>query len=457
MKAEKQAGKINWEDHLKEIGKNALESAAGRKVTAEAFLLYERELSLEVTGGEVKHLKQAEQAGLGIRILKGDRLGFAFTTDLSARAVSQTVAHAVSMADYVSADHYNILPHGNFTYPAMKTYDPAIASVALEEKIALARRMEQSARSCDKRVTVVERSAYNDNEFTCVIMNTEGVCASGQGNFCGLHIYLLAEQDGEAQSGFAVNSSHFYSSLCPQNLGVEAAVRAVRSLGARSIVSAHLPCVMEPTVTARFLTLLSQLVDAGAVHKNKSMFAGKIDQKVASPVFNLVDDGLDPVGIGAFPFDSEGVPGGRTVLIQNGILKSYLYDTYNANKAGRKSTGNAQRSSFRALPAVGTTNFMVLPGDKPPQNFITDIDKGLYITDVMGMHTANPISGDFSLGAAGIMIEKGKLTFPVRGITIAGNLGQFLLDIEAVGNDLRFFGSRGASTIRLKSLSIGGE
>lgn len=446
---------LNWEDNLKEIAKDALMAAAKRGVAAEAFLLYERELGLEVSQGEVQSLKQAEQSGMGIRVIKHGRVGFAFTSDLSARVVRDTVDHAVAIADYTSADQYNVLPRGEYTYPVLETYDQALAAATVEEKIDLARQAENLARAHDKRVTVVERSAYDDNEFVCVIMNTEGLWASGRGNYCGLHIYVVAEEAGDAQTGFAMMSRNRFAELCPEELGVEAATRAGRSLGAKTIASAHLPCIMEPVVTARFLSVLAQLVDAGAVQKNKSMLAGKLGQIVAAPVVNLVDDGLNPAGI-SFPFDGEGVPSSRNNVIENGILKSFLYDAYTAAKGGVQSTGNAQRASFRALPGVGTTNF-IISGPNRPEALVSDIEQGLYITDVMGMHTANPVSGDFSVGAAGIMIEGGRLTFPVRGITIAGNLGQLLQDVDAVGSDLRFFGSRGASTIRLKSLSIGGK
>ncbi len=445
----------NSEENLIKMAENALEVAAKQRVAAEAFLLYERELGLEVAGGEVQSLKQAEQAGMGIRVIKAGRVGFAYSSDLSDRAIRETVDHAIAIADYTSTDKYNVLPRGKFTYPVVETYDQGINEASVEEKIALARQAEDFARAHDNRVTVVERSAYDDNEFICVIMNTEGICAAGRGNYCGQHIYLVAEEDGDAQSGFAMRSSQHFSDLSPRELGIEAAIRAGRSLGARSIASAHLPCIMEPAVTARFMTILAQLVDAGAVQKNKSMLAGKLGQIVAAPVVNLVNDGLDPAGI-PFPFDAEGVPSSRNIIIENGILRSFLYDTYTAEKDGVQSTGNAQRASFRALPGVGATNFTIT-GPNRPEALISDLEEGFYITDVMGMHTANPVSGDFSVGAAGIMIEKGRLTFPVRGITIAGNLGQLLQDVNAVGNDLRFFGSRGASTIRLKNLSIGGK
>lgn len=445
------------EAKLKAAGEMALAAAAKKGAAAEAFLLYDRELSLEVSGGEIQTLKQAEQSGLGIRIIQAGRVGFAYTSDLTPAAVEETVGRAFTIAGYTAADECNVLPGGNFTYPEIKTYDPAIASAGLEEKIELTRTAERAARAEDERVKFIERAAYNDNEFNAVIMNSEGVCASGRGNSCGLYVYLVAEQENDAQSGYAMLSSSRYRSLKAETVGIEAARRALRSLGARTIASAHLPCILEPAVAVRFMAVLSQMVDAGAVQKKKSMFADRMNQTVAAPMINLVDDGLYPEGIASFPFDGEGVPARKNTLIAQGILTNFLYDTYTARKAGRESTGNAQRSSFRSLPSVGISNFVLLPGEDSPEDLIGTIDRGVYITDVMGMHTVNPISGDFSVGAAGIMIEKGRLTFPVRGITIAGNLGQFFLDIEAVGSDLRFFGSRGAPTLRLKSLSIGGE
>jgi len=193
------------------------------------------------------------------------------------------------------------------------------------------------------------------------------------------------------------------------------------------------------------------------VQKGKSFLAGKIGQTVAAGNFTLVDDGTSPQGIASFPFDGEGVATQRTVLIDRGILKGFLYDTYTANKANTKSTGNGVRGSFRSLPGVGITNLFVLPGVSRPEQLIKEVSQGLFVTEVMGIHTANPISGDFSVGAAGILIENGELTRPVRSITIAGNLQEFLQGVEGVGEDLRFFGGIGAPTLRVKGLSIAGE
>lgn len=445
------------EDFLRNTGEKALELARKRGVEAEAFLLQGRELSIEVIDGQVETFKEAEEAGLGLRVINQGRLGFVFTSDLSEQAVKQVVEDAISISRYTEADPHNCLPRGKYNYPVLEVYDPAIPATSLEAKIEMAREVEKAARSSDHRINIIERAGYEDSEFTNVIMNTNGVYTSGRGNFCGIYVFLVAEEEGDAQNGFSVMIKKTYKDLDSGFTGKEAANKAVRSLHARTINSAHLPCIMDSYVATRFLSLLAQMVDAGMVQKGKSMFAGKLEQAVAAPVVNLVDDATWAGGIGTFPFDGEGVPSRRNNIIKDGILHGYLYDCYSASKGGVEPSGNGQRGSFRSLPSVGTSNFILQGGSLSQQQLYSDIEKGLYITEVMGMHTANPISGDFSVGAAGIMIENGKLTYPVRGATIAGNLGDFFLDIESLGNDLRFYGGKAAPSIRLKSLSIAGK
>ncbi|MGI5921033.1 MAG: TldD/PmbA family protein [Syntrophomonadaceae bacterium] len=442
---------------MQAAGQKALELAARKNIAAEAFILYNRELSIEVVNGQVENLKEADEMGLGIRVFNQGKIGFAYSSDLSDAAVEGAVNDAAAISAFTSADEYNRLVKGNFIYPQLMTYDNQIAVTSLEDKIEMARELERAAKNYDRRITVIERAGYEDSEFASLVMNSEGIYAFGRANFSGIYISLVAQEDNDAQTGFAVMVKKKISDLVTDEVGQEAAMRAVRSLKAKNIGSARLPCVMEPYVVTRFLGILSQLVSADAVQKGKSMLAGRQGQVVAAQVFNLVDDATCQEGIASFPFDGEGVAAQRNVVIENGVLKGYLYDTYTAAKAGVKSTGNGYRDSFRSLPSVNTTNFMVNPGNIHPDKLIGEIEKGFYITDVMGMHTANPISGEFSVGAAGIMIEKGQLTYPVRGVTISGNLGSFLKDIEAVGSDVRFYGGKAAPSIRLKSLSIGGE
>jgi len=442
---------------LRSAAETALEAVREHGVEGEAYLLYDKELTIETSGGKVETLKEAEEIGIGIRVFNGGRMGFAYSTDLSPKAIKETVKDAVHISAYTDADEYNLLPEGGQNYPVMATYDAGIGKLELEAKIELARHTEKAARAYDPRVVLVDRAGYDDSEFSVLIMNSRGLYAYGRGSHCGLHISLAAREKDDTQNGFAFAMSRNLTGIDPIKVGEEGAMRAVRSLQAKTIASARIPCIMEPYVVTRFMGLLASSIQADAVQKGKSMLADKLGRSIASAHFNLVDDAVSLEGMASFPFDGEGVASQRKVIIDQGILQGFLYDNYTGLKAGQASTGNGVRSSFRSLPGVGETNLILAPGSKEPNILMSDISTGMYITEVMGMHTANPISGEFSVGAAGIMIEQGQLTYPVRGVTIAGNLWEMLRDVEAVGSDLRFFGGRAASTIRLTNLSIGGS
>ena len=445
------------ENFLRTIGEKAVSLARKQGVQAEAFLLHDRELSIEVVNHQVETLKEAEEMGLGLRVINNGRLGFAYTSDLSTIAVKQAVADAVSISKYTAADKHNTLPPAESYYPDLEIYDNRISRISIEDKMEMACQVEEAAKAVDKRITIIERAGYEENEYSSLIINSNGLYAYSKGNFSGIYILLVAEDEQDAQSGFSVMLKKRINELKPGSVGEEGAKKAIRSLNARTIKSERLPCIMEPYVAVGFMGMMAQMINAEAVQKGKSLLADKKGQKVAAEVFTLIDDGTYKDGIGSFPYDGEGVAARRNLVIENGFLQDFIYDTYTANKAGVQSTGNGQRGSFRGLPSVGTTNFIIQPGSESPAKLISELNKGFYITGVMGMHTANPISGDFSVGASGMMIENGKLSYSVRGVTIAGNMLDFLKDIDTMGNDLRFFGTRAAPTIRLKSLSISGE
>lgn len=443
---------------MKEIAQKVLNMAEDEGVQAEAFLLNEKELSIEVNKEQVDTLKQAEEIGLGVRVIKGGSLGFAYTSDLQEKAIRSVVTEAINIASYTSPDENNILPKAQSEYPPLDfLYDRTFNEISVEEKIDMAGQVERAARNHDPRIRIVERAVYEDTDYSSLVMNTNGLEAYASSNFGGLFIFLVASENDDAQNGFSVMVKRKWDDLDPAQVGIEAARNALRSLNPKTIDSAKLPCILEPYIMTRFMNLIAAMVNAHSVQKGKSLFADKVGKSVASPVFNLLDNGRLPEGIASFPFDGEGVRTTEKQVIAAGILQGFLYDTYTASKAGINSTGNAARGSFRGLPSVGTTNFILSAGENSAQELISSIDKGFYITEVMGMHTANPVSGDFSLGAAGLMIEKGRLTHAVRGVTIAGNLIDFLQDIEALGNDVRFFGSRAAPTVKLRALSIGGK
>lgn len=422
---------------------------------AEAYIVSSKDLTVEVRDGAVETMKLAEDRGVGLRLFKDGRVGFAFSTELTADGVRQLVVQALANAKNTERDEYNQLPQPIEQYPQLDLYDPAIKAAAVEEKIKRAVQMEQAAKEYDKRVKIIESSTYQDGEAEIFIVNSNGLSAGYKGAYSGLYLALVAEEGNDSQTGFALDYSLKYKELDPQRIGRLAAERAVRMLGAKPVSTQRVPVIIDPYVAANFLGLIGPALTGEAVQKGRSLFAGRVDQEVASKCLTIIDDGSRPNGIASAPFDGEGVASSKTVLIQNGVLQGYLHNTYTAAKAGVQSTGNGVRGSFKSTPEVGTTNFYIQPGLLPPEELIK-IDKGFYLTEVMGMHTANPISGDFSLGAAGIWIENGEFTQPVRGVAIAGNIMELLKSIDAVGSDLKFFGGKGAPTIRAAQMTVSG-
>lgn len=424
---------------------------------SEAFVIKSKDLTIDVSNGSVETLKLAEDRGLGLRVFRQGRVGFAYTSDLSEAAVNEIILQALANSDKTSPDEFNILPAPGGQYAGLDLYDRQIEEVPVEEKIEIAKAIEKIARGHDPRVTITERSSYFDTWYQILLANSHGISAGYQGAYCGCYADVVAEENGDTQTGFAVKMTLRFKDLEPSGVGLEAAQKAVRKLGAKSINTQKAVIVFDPYIATSFLGVIAPALSAEALQKGKSLFAGKAGQGVASEKVTIIDDGSMPGGIASSPFDGEGVPTSRTVLVEKGKLRGYLHNTYTAAKDGVGSTGNGTRGSFKSTPEVGTTNFYVEPGQTAPEDLITDIGRGLYITDVMGMHTANPISGDFSVGAAGILIENGRLTIPVRGVAIAGNILDLLNEVEEVGSDLTFFGGKGAPTLRISRMVISGS
>ncbi|HCJ78795.1 MAG TPA: TldD/PmbA family protein [Desulfotomaculum sp.] len=426
-------------------------------IEAEVYLNEASELTIEVRNDKIETMKLARDKGLGLRVFTAGRTGFAFCTELTPEVMRDLTREAVANASQTSADPNNILPRKELVYPSLDLYDPEIRKAPVEEKVELARRTEKIARAYDARIKIIESSAYQDEESETLIVNSSGVAAAYQSASCGLFLAVVAQDAEDSQTGFALDYSLRYKDLNTQKVGEEASQRALRLLGAKPISTRKVAVVLEPYVTIGFLGLLGASLSAEAVQKKRSLFTAKINQRVAAQEITIIDDGTLPDGIGSCPFDGEGVPSQRTILIQDGVLQGFLHNTYTAAKAGVASTGNGMRPTFKSTPEVGTTNFFMQSGQLSPDELVKNISGGLLVTEVIGMHTANPISGDFSVGAAGILIEHGRLTQPVRGITIAGNILEFFNKIDGIGNDLTFLGSRGAPTIRVREMVVSGQ
>jgi PmbA protein len=425
---------------------------------AEAYLLDSRSLLVEVADQAVETLKFANDTGVGVRIFSGDgRVGFAFATDISTASLNTAVRQAIANSRSTFPDRYNALPAPAATrQPALKLLDPAISAAPVEQKIALAKAVEEAARKADGRVRRTERCVYEDAEYGVAIVNSRDLEVYYRSGYCGLYGVVLAEDGADVQTGMGLAYARDFAALDPDAVGREAAREACLLLGAKEIGTAKAAIVLPPYIATSFLAVLVPALSADAVQKGRSLFTGSVGKRVASPLLSLIDDGRLEGGVASSPVDGEGVPTRRTELIAGGELKGFLHNTYTAGRAGTDSTGNGVRQSFKGMPEVGATNIFFARGETPPSELIGGVRDGLYVTSVMGMHTANPISGDFSVGAAGVWIRDGQFTKPVRGVAIAGNILGILGEVDAVGDDLRFFGPQGAPTLRIDKITISG-
>ncbi|OPX86586.1 MAG: peptidase PmbA [Pelotomaculum sp. PtaB.Bin104] len=424
---------------------------------AEAYISSSKELIIDVRKKSVETLKFAEECGLGLRVISGGRVGFSFSTDLSPAGVAETVQRALTNCGKTTADPYHCLPSPDQVYPELDIYDHGIRASTVEDKIELAKSMEQVALDYDDRIKIIESATYQDGESLVTVVNSHGMNLTCRAAYCGLYLALAASDGGESRSGFAFDYRLKYKELDPGKVGREAAHKAVRMLGAAPAPTKKTTVVLDPYVAAGFLSLAGPALSSDAVQKGRSLFAGKVGQSVASSKITIIDDGTLPHGIASTPFDGEGVATQRNVLIKNGELQGFLYNTYTAAKANLKSTGNGVRSTYKGTPEVGVTNFFIDSGATPVEQLLQEVTSGIYITEVMGLHTANPISGDFSVGVAGLWIENGMLTKPLRGMALGGNFINLLASVERVGDDLKFFGGKGAPTLLVSEMTVGGQ
>ncbi len=424
---------------------------------AEVFVVKNRSQEIEIKDDSLDQIKQSESQGVGLRVIKGNRQGFSFSSDFRSSAVDKMVTQAIANSTYNDEEPALYFPEQGRYYPQPDLYDAATGAHTMEEKIELAKETARQAKLYDSRVKSIERSGYEEGEIEMWLANSHGLSLYQKGSFCGLFALALSEQDGEQQSGYGMNSCISYGDLSPEEAGKMAGRRAVQLLGASQVKSGVMDLVLEPLIAMQMMGIISSYFSGEAVLKNKSFLAGKLGEVVASRELTLIDDGTMPGRLGSASFDGEGTAAQRTVLLENGVLKNYLYDCLSAKKAGAVSTGNGMRGSYKGVPHIGTSNYYLEAGSLSPEQLIGSVEKGIYVTEILGAHTANPVSGDFSFGASGILIEHGKLSHPVRGITIAGNFQQLLQKISGIGSDLTFYGSQGAPTIRISDISVSGK
>ena len=425
---------------------------------ADVFLRSFNATTVEVKDQKIDAFDRAKDIGVGLRVLVNGRLGFAFTTDLSEGMLKILAQDAVTNAQNTEPDPFQSIP-GKYQAPErpVAIHDPELVRLTEKEKIDRVMAMEREAFAVDPRIKRIRKASASFSESETVILNTNGSEVAYKGTACSSSIEVVAEDKGESQAGSEFDVNRFYRKLLIEEVGRRAAQRALDLLGARHIDSVKAPVVLEATVAQEFLAMLASGFSAESVQKKRSLFIGKLDTEVVSPMITVLDDGLLEGGLGTAPTDDEIVPMKKKTVIERGKLALFLYNAYTANKDKTASTGNGIRGGFKGLPGVGLTNLYIEPGNSTLQELMASAGRGLYITEVMGMHTANAISGDFSVGATGFWIEKGRKAYPLREITIAGNILDLMKDVAVVGSDIRFSGRIGSPSLLIRELSIGGK
>jgi PmbA protein len=448
------------ETDLRDIATDVVARAMKAGATAaEAIAREGAEFSTVVRLGQVETLKEAGSRGLGLRVFLGKRAASTYSSDFTREGIDRLVQGALELAKVTSEDPYAGLPEpaqlGTLSGDLQLYFDD-VYSLPPEQRIDYARRAERAALDSDPRLTNSEGGSFDASTGHKVLANSLGFVGEARASYCSVAAIPIAQAgDGAMQRDYWFSVARTLRKLeSPEAVGKEAARRTLRRLGARKVASTQVPVVLDPLVAGTILDNIFDAVNGNAIYRQSSFLAGKLGEKIAGGNVTLIDDGTMPGGFGTSPFDGEGVPSRRTPVIEKGLLKSYLLNTYAARKLGLATTGNASRG-LTGNPGIGSGNFFLQPGTRTPRQIIAEIKDGFYVTEFLGFGV-NLVTGDFSRGASGLWIENGELTFPVEEVTAAGNLKDMLNNISEIGNDLEFRGSTACPTLRIDGMTIAG-
>jgi PmbA protein len=446
---------------LKSLALDVVRRAMKGGATASECVVREGdEFSTSVRLGQVETLKESGSRSIGVRVFFGQRAASTYSSDFSAAGIERMLKSALELARITSEDPFAGIPDaGTFGSLAgdLDLYHEDVYSLPGADRIEYARRAEKAALDSDPRIKNSDGGSFDAATGRKVLANSHGFVGEYRRSYCSVSAVPIAQdENGGMQRDYWYSVARSLSKLeSAESVGKEAARRTIRRLGARKVKTAHVPVVLDPMVAASMLEHIFEGVNGDSVYRGASFLAGKLGEQIAAPNVTVIDDGTMRGGFGTSPFDGEGIPTRRTVVIENGVLKSYLLNTYTAKKLGLQTTANASRG-LAGTPGIGPGNYFLEPGKKTPQQVIGEIKDGLYVTEFLG-HGANLVTGDYSRGASGLWIVNGELAYPVEEITVAGNLKDMFKNITEVATDLEFRGSVASPTIRIDGLTVGGE
>jgi PmbA protein len=449
------------ETDLKEVAQDIVRRAMrGGATAAECVIREGDEFSTLVRLGQVETLKESGSKAIGVRVFNGKRAASTYSSDFSRDGLDRMLKSALDLAKITSEDPFAGIPEASQlgSLPGdLDLYSSDVYSLPGPERISYARRAEKAALDFDPRIKNSDGGSFDAATGHKILANSHGFIGEYKRSYCSIAAVPIAQsENGAMQRDYWFSVARSLSRLdSPEHVGKVAAERTIRRLGARKVRTAHVPVVLDPLVAVSMLDHIFEGVNGDSVYRGASFLAGKLGQKIAGDSVTVIDDGTMPGGFGTSPFDSEGIPTRRTVVIENGVLKSYLLNTYTAKKLRLQTTANASRG-LAGTPGIGPGNYFLQPGAKSPQQMISEIKEGLYVTEFLG-HGANLVTGDYSRGASGLWISGGELAYPVEEITVAGNLKEIFFNISEIGNDLEFRGAMACPTIRIEGLTVGGE
>jgi PmbA protein len=436
------------------------QAMTGGATAAECVVREGDEFSTLVRLGQVETLKESGSKAIGVRVFNGKRAASTYSSDFSREGLDRMVKSALELSKITSEDPFGGIPEASQLGSIsgnLDLYSADVYSLPGEERISYARRAEKAALDYDPRIKNSEGGSFDAATGHKVLANSHGFVGEYRRSYCSVAAVPIAQnENGSMQRDYWFSVARNLGRLeSPEHVGTVAAQRTLRRLGARKGKTAQVPVVLDPLVATSMLDHIFEGVNGDSVYRGASFLAGKLGQKIAGDRVTVIDDGTIVGGFGTSPFDGEGIPTRRTVVIENGVLKSYLLNTYTAKKLGLETTANASRG-LAGTPGIGPGNYFLQPGTKTPQQIIGEIKEGLYVTEFLG-HGANLVTGDYSRGASGMWISGGELAYPVEEITVAGNLKDIFFNIAEIGNDLEFRGAMACPTIRIEGLTVGGE
>jgi PmbA protein len=451
-------------DELRDLGDTILRMArerGGADLVAECVLRSGAELSAKVRKGEPELVEEAGTRSAGLRVIQGKRVASTSTSDLTERGIDRFVADAIELVQLSQEDPFAgpadpKLLCDPTKQPDLDLYDPAGGSVDAAQAIAWAKEGEAAAFAFDPRITNSEGATFGRNAGGVAIVLSSGFKATYKGSYQSLYVVpVAADEGGKNRRGYHYSARRHLAELDPPaEVGQEAARRTLRKLGARTVPTSEVPVVFDPDAARSILGMLAGCIMGSSIWRKSSYLVGREGTRVASDLVNVVDDPLMPRAPGSRPFDGEGLASRRNVVVEKGILKTYLCDSYSARKLSRESTASAARGGGAGV-GPSTTNFILQPGTDSNEAIVKGTPRGLYVTEMMGFGF-NAVTGDFSRGASGFWIENGELAYPVSEVTISLNVDQLWQTLDAVGSDLDLRTSTASPTIRVARMTVAG-